>query len=411
MKCRGCSALLRSGQEQGKALEEAVDAHRNLPELQRAVARVAVELGGWCTVCQEGLQRFERLLGHSHSPSEYEAAALRGPNVQAQRAKGAEQTSLEAFAASALVAAKMGPTRDGDKTFIVTAYERFCELGGVGTLPAFKASLIAANKKGLLYLSRADQVEHMDARLVRQSEAQHLIALFHFIRIDQPQVEGVPLKLWAKMVNRAASLAHERECANGDRSKVWISELYKGRRDLAPSLDKFKDQLLQARKQRLLTLTRCDLPAAAPQGIVRESLTESAGQQFHFIRISDAATESPNDSGTTGEDPQADARWEDFKRIAEQELQRLAAKAAPIPLVWVPDLVRAIAAATTRRADVLKPIVHSWLWTQHNNRTLALRAEGGMGRLSAEDAALCPTNADRVPLSQVLVTPSKQGAR
>ncbi|MCA9649916.1 MAG: hypothetical protein H6712_14500 [Myxococcales bacterium] len=51
------------------------------------------------------------------------------------------------------------------------------------TLAEFKTRLVEANRAGLLRLHRADLVGAMDDRLVRESEARHLNAIFHFIEI------------------------------------------------------------------------------------------------------------------------------------------------------------------------------------------------------------------------------------
>lgn len=62
--------------------------------------------------------------------------------------------------------------------FSVWALGRFEE-----TLAEFKASLVLANKAGLVELCRADLVEAMDKGQVARSEIEHLGAVFHFVRI------------------------------------------------------------------------------------------------------------------------------------------------------------------------------------------------------------------------------------
>lgn len=67
----------------------------------------------------------------------------------------------------------------------------------------------------------------------------------------------------------------------------------------------------------------------------------------------------------------------------------------PILLVWVPDLVRSLAP----RMPVKD--VHRALLAGRAARRLELRPESGVGRLSAEDEALCLRDPDDNPLSHV----------
>ncbi len=68
----------------------------------------------------------------------------------------------------------------------------------------------------------------------------------------------------------------------------------------------------------------------------------------------------------------------------------------PIPLVWIPDLTKSL-------SDVMAPEqVKTTLFDARARGLLELRPESGMGRLSAEDANLCPRDSDGVPLSHTL---------
>lgn len=53
-----------------------------------------------------------------------------------------------------------------------------------GSLDAFKAQLVEANRAGRLRLHRADLANHLDPELVRASETRYLTATFHFIEIE-----------------------------------------------------------------------------------------------------------------------------------------------------------------------------------------------------------------------------------
>ena len=68
-----------------------------------------------------------------------------------------------------------------NKVFVSEVYR----IGGFEmSLDAFKTQLLAAQRAGLVSLSRADLVEAMDPALVAKSEVRYLGAAFHFVRID-----------------------------------------------------------------------------------------------------------------------------------------------------------------------------------------------------------------------------------
>lgn len=74
--------------------------------------------------------------------------------------------------------------RYGDeRVFIASVWPKARAESLSKTLPAFKARLIEANRAGHVRLHRADLVGAMDPQLVRDSEARHLNATFHFIEI------------------------------------------------------------------------------------------------------------------------------------------------------------------------------------------------------------------------------------
>jgi hypothetical protein len=97
-----------------------------------------------------------------------------------------EPLNDDAFAARVLEAARTSKTgRFGDdKVFISHVLRKLAQEGTVeDDSDAFKARLIAAHRRGLLSLSRADLVEAMDPKDVEASEARYLRATFHFVRI------------------------------------------------------------------------------------------------------------------------------------------------------------------------------------------------------------------------------------
>ncbi|XXY16750.1 hypothetical protein WME88_51795 [Sorangium sp. So ce216] len=65
----------------------------------------------------------------------------------------------------------------------------------------------------------------------------------------------------------------------------------------------------------------------------------------------------------------------------------------PIPLVWVPDLVRNLAHRMSKQQ------VHGSLLAAQRRGIVELRPESGVNRLSPADAALCPPDPDGIPLS------------
>lgn len=76
--------------------------------------------------------------------------------------------------------------RFGDERVFIASVWNAAQAGPAalhGSLPAFKARLVEANRAGLLRLHRADLVGAMDEHLVRESETRHINATFHFIEI------------------------------------------------------------------------------------------------------------------------------------------------------------------------------------------------------------------------------------
>jgi len=73
--------------------------------------------------------------------------------------------------------------RFGDRKVFISAVFRAMAKAGhdVGSLDAFKARLIVANRDGLLQLARADLVGAMPAAAVSASEIRSLGAEFHFV--------------------------------------------------------------------------------------------------------------------------------------------------------------------------------------------------------------------------------------
>ncbi len=99
-----------------------------------------------------------------------------------------ESMPLETFAQAARVAARDPETiRFGDhKAFINSVFDRFLSEEGGPRMPmsAFKKKLVAAHRKGLLTLARADLVEAMDRERVAASETHYLNTTFHFVEAD-----------------------------------------------------------------------------------------------------------------------------------------------------------------------------------------------------------------------------------
>lgn len=94
------------------------------------------------------------------------------------------------FAAAAQQAARAAAAKGGgfggNKAFISKAYVEFRkdpEFRNV-SLGSFKRTLAAANRSGVVSLSRADLVEAMRKMDVRRSTTHYMGATFNFIRID-----------------------------------------------------------------------------------------------------------------------------------------------------------------------------------------------------------------------------------
>lgn len=104
-------------------------------------------------------------------------------------ARGDAESPIERFARLALDSARRAKTgRWGDnKVFVSHAWAQFKRDGhagrGASSLREFKDRLVETNRAALISLSRADLVEAMSPKDVRESEISHLGATFHFIRL------------------------------------------------------------------------------------------------------------------------------------------------------------------------------------------------------------------------------------
>ncbi len=123
------------------------------------------------------------------------------------------------------------------------------------------------------------------------------------------------------------------------------------------------------------------------------------------LRAAIAATGLPVRTLTTRLRDVGTRRALDREALAWCLLTALEAKAGPVALVWVPDLVRAL----NQRFPAIE-WSHQWLFREMRAGKIELRPEGGMNRLSANDRALCPLDADSVPLSHVLVVREQKDA-
>lgn len=91
-----------------------------------------------------------------------------------------------AFAERVLSAARASKTdgHGGNKVFISHVMRQLEREGiAVGDADAFKARLVAAQRRDLLSLTRADLVEAMNPADVEASETRYLSTTFHFVRV------------------------------------------------------------------------------------------------------------------------------------------------------------------------------------------------------------------------------------
>jgi len=86
-------------------------------------------------------------------------------------------------------------------------------------------------------------------------------------------------------------------------------------------------------------------------------------------------------------------------RIVEERIRHM--EEPPARLVWVPDLVRSL------EAELSVEQAFSALSSLRRSGRAELRPESGIGRLSAEEAALCPLDPDNIPLSHVRLLPAQ----
>lgn len=119
------------------------------------------------------------------------AARIEGGALSAgpQPKPEARRASLADFARDAIAAARQAPASarfpqepHATKVFLVGVWRA---LDRPGDLETFKARAVEAHRAGLLTLSRADLVEAMPARDVRESEARYLGEQYHFLRLPE----------------------------------------------------------------------------------------------------------------------------------------------------------------------------------------------------------------------------------
>jgi hypothetical protein len=142
-------------------------------------------IGGLRGVLLDGLAE------RATAPPERPPAPARRPTATADEGQALADFDLPAFARTVQAAARDCPTgRFGDnKVFISHVWRRLRGEPGFPAmdLPAFKERLTEANNARLLTLSRADLVEVMDAKDVRESQTHYLNAEFHFVLLEKEQ--------------------------------------------------------------------------------------------------------------------------------------------------------------------------------------------------------------------------------
>jgi hypothetical protein len=102
------------------------------------------------------------------------------------RMRSADPADLATFASQVKAAIPHVPRPGyfGDsKVFVSDLHDAYQHAHGPIPLDRFKSRLAEANNARHLDLSRADLVEAMDPRRVRESETRHLGATFHFLRV------------------------------------------------------------------------------------------------------------------------------------------------------------------------------------------------------------------------------------
>jgi len=184
--------------------------------------------------------------------------------------------------------------RVGDNVFIAAAWRalRDPRLSAM-TLEQFKHRLLQANREQLLLLSRADAQGDMDTDDLVTSEIEDMGARFHFIQ-DLRRNGGMSLREFARLVSVELPYIPVEPDVDGYRArgrfgrKVFISALWRQMKTHprfdGMTLPQFQQRLVQAHRERLLTLARADLVAAMDPREVAESETDVDGiAQFHFV--------------------------------------------------------------------------------------------------------------------------------
>jgi hypothetical protein len=192
--------------------------------------------------------------------------------------------------------------RFDDKVFVAAAWRqlrsddpRFRSM----TLEQFKRRLLDANREELLRLSRADSQGDMDDREVRESEISDRGATFHFIsEMRRQRTAAAPARTAtandvAQAVNEVMPRIQTEMGPTGlprgrfGAQKVFVAALWRRLRDdprfRGMTLEKFKQLLLEASRNRMLILARADLVSAMDFKEVSESEISDHGATFHFV--------------------------------------------------------------------------------------------------------------------------------
>lgn len=119
-----------------------------------------------------------------------EAEALAEALIRRWVADAPAAPDLTGFARDVLAAARDRDTRrfTDEKAFIESVWKRVAPRHGAIDLPSFKAQLLAAHRRGLLVLSRADLTQLIDPSDLAASEITVDGATFHFVRTDAPEI-------------------------------------------------------------------------------------------------------------------------------------------------------------------------------------------------------------------------------
>ena len=253
----------------------------------------------------------DKLVGCAQRAMRKPAAVQRSPTEQAPRRRRKPRAAsmpatpsvpdnvdaLADFAAQVNATALTLPgwneePRDPEKKVYIGHVFRALQAGGADIdRETFNAQLLAANRRRLVTLARADLLAAMDTTDVAESTVRaDAVATFNFVVVrKQPAEQRLPdesLQDFAAYVLAAArTLPGWGGWRDSSVKRVWLSNLFDLVADRYPRRAPYDARLLVAHEQGLLRLERLQDEDSAPAVDASLSATRQGSNVFHFLAV------------------------------------------------------------------------------------------------------------------------------